>query len=101
MENDSIRQKITETDDEAEKTRLNSLIDSNKQKITDSAKALEGTQTGEDLLNKGAASTVFNGYLRDNLQMLDIDLEYSDLGTVLSSLEDDKRPTFFLSLIHI
>ena len=95
MENDSIRQKITETDDEAEKTRLNSLIDSNKQKITDSAKALEGTQTGEDLLNKGAASTVFNGYLRDNLQMLDIDLEYSDLGTVLSSLEDDKRPTFF------
>jgi len=95
MENDSIRQKIAETDDEAEKARLTSLIDNNKKKITDSAKALEGVQTGADLLNKGAASTVFNGYLRDNLQMLDIDLEYSDLGTVLSSLQDDKRPTFF------
>ncbi len=95
MENDSIRQKIAETDNETEKAELTELLKKNNKKITDSAKSLEGTQTGADLLNKGAASTVFNGYLRDNLQMLDIDLEYSDLGTVLSSLQDDKRPQFF------
>lgn len=95
MENDSIRQKIAETDDEVEKTKLTELIKKNNKKITDSAIALEGTQTFEDLLNKGAAPTVFSKIMETNLTGLGLDGEYTGLENFVANLNEGQLPLYF------
>ena len=95
MENDAIRQKIAETDDEAEKTRLTELIKKNDTKITNSAKALAGSQSLGDLLNKGAAPTVFSKIMETNLTGLGLDGEYTGLENFVANLTEGQLPLYF------
>jgi len=95
MENDAIRKKIAETDDEAEKTRLTELMKKNDARITNSAKALAGSQSLGDLLNKGAAPTVFSKIMETNLTGLGLDGEYTGLENFVANLTEGQLPLYF------
>lgn len=48
-----------------------------------------------ELLNKGAAPTVYNHFVRQNLQQFDVDFEYASLDQVISKIGDDQAPAAF------
>ena len=70
-------------------------IRDNEARIASSSIALADVEGAEELLNKGAAPTVYNHFVRQNLQQFDVDFEYASLDQVISKIGDDQAPAAF------
>jgi hypothetical protein len=69
-----------------ERESIRAKIRDNEARIASSAIALADVEGAEELLNKGAAPTVYNHFVRQNLQQFDVDFEYAS---------DDQAPAAF------
>lgn len=78
-----------------ERESIRAKIRDNEARIASSAVALADVESGADLLNKGAAPTVYNHFVRQNLQQFDVDFEYASLDQVISKIGDDQAPAAF------
>ena len=77
---------------------IRSKILDNKERIASSAVALADVEGGAELLNKGAAPTVYNHFVRQNLQGFDVDFEYGSLDQVISNISASQRPQYFAAV---
>lgn len=82
-------------DAEAERENIRAKIRDNEARIASSSIALADVDGGAELLNKGAAPTVYNHFVRQNLQQFDVDFEYASLDQVISNIGDDQAPAAF------
>jgi hypothetical protein len=80
---------------EAERENIRNKIRDNEARIASSAIALADVEGATELLNKGAAPTVYNHFVRQNLQQFDVDFEYASLDQVISKIGDDQAPAAF------
>jgi hypothetical protein len=78
-----------------ERESIRAKIRDNEARIASSAIALADVEGAEELLNKGAAPTVYNHFVRQNLQQFDVDFEYASLDQVISKIGDDQAPAAF------
>ena len=78
-----------------ERESIRAKIRDNEARIASSAVALADVEGAEELLNKGAAPTVYNHFVRQNLQQFDVDFEYASLDQVISKIGDDQAPAAF------
>jgi hypothetical protein len=85
-------------DAEAERENIRNKILDNKERIGSSAIALADVEGGAELLNKGAAPTVYNHFVRQNLQGFDVDFEYGSLDQVISNISASQRPQYFAAV---
>lgn len=85
-------------DAEAERENIRNKILDNKERIASSAVALADVEGGAELLNKGAAPTVYNHFVRQNLQGFDVDFEYGSLDQVISNISASQRPQYFAAV---
>ena len=83
---------------EAERENIRNKILDNKERIGSSAVALADVEGGAELLNKGAAPTVYNHFVRQNLQGFDVDFEYGSLDQVISNISASQRPQYFAAV---
>ena len=83
---------------EAERENIRNKILDNKERIGSSAIALADVEGGAELLNKGAAPTVYNHFVRQNLQGFDVDFEYGSLDQVISNISASQRPQYFAAV---
>ena len=84
-------------DDPVRDTIRSKILDNNE-RIASSAVALADVEGGADLLNKGAAPTVYNHFVRQNLQGFDVDFEYGSLDQVISNISASQRPQYFAAV---
>ena len=82
-------------DAQAERESIRAKIRDNEARIASSAIALADVEGAEELLNKGAAPTVYNHFVRQNLQQFDVDFEYASLDQVISKIGDNQAPAAF------
>tara|TARA_A100000172_G_scaffold29771_1_gene17727 strand:- start:5058 stop:7037 length:1980 start_codon:yes stop_codon:yes gene_type:complete len=82
-------------DAEAERENIRTKMRDNEARIASSAIALADVEGVTELLNKGAAPTVYNHFVRQNLQQFDVDFEYASLDQVISKIGDDQAPAAF------
>ena len=82
-------------DAQAERENIRAKIRDNEARIASSSIALADVEGGAELLNKGAAPTVYNHFVRQNLQQFDVDFEYASLDQVISKIGDDQAPAAF------
>jgi len=82
-------------DAEAERENIRTKMRDNEARIASSAIALADVEGVTELLNKGAAPTVYNHFVRQNLQQFDVDFEYASLDQVISRIGDDQAPAAF------
>ena len=82
-------------DAEIERENIRAKIRDNEARIASSSIALADVEGGAELLNKGAAPTVYNHFVRQNLQQFDVDFEYASLDQVISNIGDDQAPAAF------
>ena len=78
-----------------ERESIRAKIRDNEARIASSAIALADVEGATELLNKGAAPTVYNHFVRQNLQQFDVDFEYASLDQVISKIGDDQAPAAF------
>lgn len=81
--------------DDPMRDTIRSKILDNNERIASSAIALADVEGATELLNKGAAPTVYNHFVRQNLQQFDVDFEYASLDQVISKIGDDQAPAAF------
>ena len=78
-----------------ERESIRAKIRDNEARIASSSIALADVEGVTELLNKGAAPTVYNHFVRQNLQQFDVDFEYASLDQVISKIGDDQAPAAF------
>lgn len=78
-----------------ERESIRAKIRDNEARIASSSIALADVEGVTELLNKGAAPTVYNHFVRQNLQQFDVDFEYASLDQVISRIGDDQAPAAF------
>ena len=81
-----------------ERESIRAKIRDNEARIASSAIALADVEGGAELLNKGAAPTVYNHFVRQNLQGFDVDFEYGSLDQVISNISASQRPQYFAAV---
>ena len=84
--------------DDPMRDTIRSKILDNNERIASSAIALADVEGGAELLNKGAAPTVYNHFVRQNLQGFDVDFEYGSLDQVISNISASQRPQYFAAV---
>jgi len=99
-ENKRLEAMFNETEDDVERDNIQRQIQANNDRIGSSALALADKEGFEELLNKGAAPTVFNHILKQNLQGQDVKQEFTSLQQVLGNIEEGARPQYFAGLIR-
>jgi len=99
-ENKRLEAMLNETEDDVERDNIQRQIQANNDRIGSSSLALSDTEGFEELLNKGAAPTVFNHILKQSLQGQDVKQEFTSLQQVLGNIEEGARPQYFAGLIR-